>query len=61
VLRRVPTPNEKAIVHSGNGFGMNVFNALYEVDPDKRVSAGVYFIQIHADGFVQSRRIVFLK
>ncbi len=31
---REPTANERAIVHSGNVFGMNVFNALHEADPD---------------------------
>ncbi|MCH7764825.1 MAG: serpin family protein, partial [Candidatus Marinimicrobia bacterium] len=30
---REPTPNERAIVHAGNVFGMNVFNALHEADP----------------------------
>ena len=34
---REPTSNERAIVHSGNGFGMNVFNALHEADPDSNM------------------------
>jgi serpin B len=34
---REPTPDEKAIVHSGNVFGMNVFNALHEADPDSNI------------------------
>ena len=34
---REPTPNERAIVHSGNVFGMNVFNALHGADPDSNM------------------------
>ena len=34
---REPTPNERELVHSGNVFGMKVFNALHETEPDSNM------------------------
>lgn len=34
---REPTANEKAVVHSGNVFGMNIFKALHKADPDSNM------------------------